>query len=389
MILKKELKDKFKKARSLFPHTKNVIYLNSASYSPFSTLIKDTVDKNMQVRMKADYDESHDAFAVRNYLRKEYAKLIGAKNSEVGLGMNTTFGLNIAAFGLPLKRGDEVILSDVEFPALVYTWRGAAEERGLKLKFIKSKNLCYDIDALEKAITKRTKVIAVSFVQFFNGYKLDLKRISDICKKYNLYFVVDGIQGMGVEPINVRKLGIDIFSSGCQKWMLSPQGCGFFYIKDELRDLLKKPFMGWLGVDWKMKFNDLFKYDLPYFKSAEKYELGFYAVLNLLGMKASLSFFKDLGIQNIQKHNYQLIDILIEYISNSDFYSVTSSCEKKHRSSIFTFTCPNYHDLQQYLLKNKIIVVPREGSVRVSVHLFNNEKDIHKLISLLDDYPKK
>lgn len=387
--MEQKLKDKFEQTRSLFPHTKDVTYFNSASYGPFSTLVKDAVDENINIRMKADYDDSHDAFVVRDYLREGYAKLIGADTSEVGLSLNTSFGLNIAAFGLPLEAGDEVLLSDIEFPAQVYAWRAASEERGIKIKFLKSKDLCFDINEVEKNITDKTKVLAVSFVQFFNGYKNDLQALSDICKKHNLYFIVDGIQGMGVEPIDVHKLNIDIFSSGCQKWMLSPQGCGFFYIKEELRDRLKKPFMSWLGVDWKMKFSDLFKYDLPYFDSSQRFELGYYAVLNLYGMKASLSIFQDLGIHNIQQHNYELINRFENFLSQSDYYSVTSTLDEKHRSSIITFTCPNYRDVQQFLVKNKVIVVPREGSVRVSVHLFNNENDIDRLTGLLDEFKNK
>ncbi len=384
--MQKEIEKKFKATRKLFPHTKDVVYFNSGSYGPFSTTLVDAVNGNMKVRMAADTDDSPAAFKVRRDLRKRYAKLIGAKQSDVGIGLNTTMGLNIAAFGLPLKKNDEVLISDIEFPALVYTFQAASQERGFKLKFVKSKNLRFDIDALEKAITKRTKVLAISFVQFFNGYKNDMQALSDICQKHNLYFVVDGIQGMGVEPINVRKLKIDIFTSGCQKWMLSPQGCGFFYLSEKVRPQLHIPFMSWLGVDWQMQFGDLFQYDRPFFESAVKFELGYYAVLNLYGMAAALDIFEKLGIRNIQKHNHELLDLLADYLKKSDKYRITSSLEKKHRSSMITFSSDNVAKLREYLFQKKIIVVAREGSVRVSVHLFNNKSDIHKLIKALEQF---
>ncbi len=387
--MKKDIAEKFTKARRYFPHTKKVIYYNSASYGPFSTLVDKAIKQNLDIRLKAERDDSHDAFAVRDQLRKDYASLISARKAEVGLSLNTSFGLNIAAFGLPLKKGDEVIIADNEFPAIVYCFRKAAEERGLKLIFIKNRNLCFDIDNFRKAITKRTKVLAISYVQFFNGYKNDLKTISEICKKHNIYLVVDGIQGMGVEPLNVRKLGIDIFTSGAQKWLLSPQGGGFFYLSDEIRNQLKHTFMSWLGVDWKVTFTDLFRYDLPYFDTAERFELGYYAVLNLLGMKASVDLIKDLGIRNIQKHNHQLIDIIADYIKTNPFYKVTSSMVSKHRSSIFTFTCEKLIKLHRTLLNHKIICARREGSIRISVHLFHNKSDIMRLINILDKFSKK
>ncbi len=382
----KDITKKFQRARKLFPHTNDIIYLNSASYGPFSTPLVNAINGNMKIRMEADKDDSHDAFKLRIDLRKRYAKLIGAKQSDVGVSMNTTQGLNIAAFGLPLKKNDEILISDIEFPAMVYTFKAAAQERGLKIKFLKSRNRCFDIEAVEKAITKRTKVLAVSFVQFFNGYKNDLRVLSEICQKHDLYFVVDGIQGMGVEPINVKKLKIDVFSTGCQKWMLSPQGCGFFYLSEKIRPQLQISFMSWMGVDWNMQFGNLFQYDKPYFETAEKFELGYYAVLNLYGMAASLDIFESLTIKNIQTHNYELIDSLAEYLTTSDKYRITSSQDKKHRSSIITFTTDNIADLKLFLDEKKIMVSLREGSIRVSIHLYNNRSDIAKLIQALKQF---
>ncbi|MFQ5453083.1 MAG: aminotransferase class V-fold PLP-dependent enzyme [Candidatus Zixiibacteriota bacterium] len=387
--MKKDTEIKFNKARRLFPHTKKIVYFNSASYGPFSTVVKKAIEDNISLRINADKDDSHDAFTIKEKLRQDYARLIKAKKSEIGLGMNTSFGINIAARGLPLRKGDEILVSDIEFPALIYAWRSAAEVRGLKLKFIKSTNRCFDIDTFQKAITKKTKVLALSFVQFFNGYKNDLHTIGQICKSHNITFVVDGIQGMGVEPIDVNKMGIDIFSSGCQKWMLAPQGCSFFYLSDKIRNKLTHPFMSWLGADWQMNFTDLFKYDLPYFDSARRFELGYYAVLNLLGMKASVEIIKELGIKNIQRHNYALIDRLANYINHNPFYIITSSMVKKHRSSIFSFTCQPLIKLHRQLLKNKIILVRRENSIRVAVHLYNNENDIDNLISLLEKFSQE
>ncbi len=384
-----EIIKKFENVRKLFPHTKKTVYFNSASYGPFCRPVATAVEDNLKLRLLCERDDSHDAFIALDKLRKDYARLVGAKHKEIGIGMNTTFGLNLAAFGLPLKKGDEILLCDNEFPALIYTFKAAAEAKGLKLKFLKSNNNTFDIDNLNKSITKKTKLLAISYVQFFNGFKNDLAEISKICKKHGIYFVVDGIQGMGVEPLNLSRLGVDIFTSGCQKWMLSPQGCGFFYLSEEIQKVMNPPFMSWLGVDWKVQFTDLFRYELPYFESSRKYEMGYYAILNILAMNAAVEIFKDLGIKNIQKHNYGLIDKLADFIANEPFYQITSSMVKKHRSSIFTFTSNKIVELHKEILRNKIILVRREGSIRVSVHLFNNEKDINKLIKVLKMFAKK
>jgi selenocysteine lyase/cysteine desulfurase len=376
----------FQAARPLFPHAGRVAYFNSASYGPLSTPVADTVRENLELRLAADRDDTGLTFDTLEQLRSIYARLIGAAKREVGIGLNTSHGLNVAAFGLPLKRGDEVLLSDVEFPALTYTWRAAAERRGLKLRFVKSRQRRFDMDLLERALTGRSRVLAVSWVQFFDGYKLDLAELSEFCRHHDLYFVVDGIQGMGVEPLNLKRLAVDIFSSGCQKWMLSPQGCGFFYVSDRVREQVQTPFFSWLGVDWKQDFTDLFKHDLKAFATARRFELGYYAVFNLLGMRAAAGFFTGLGIGRIRKHNYGLIDRMVAYLGSSPVYRVSSSLDRKHRSSIVSFTCPDFRDLHRELLKAGIITAQREGSIRVSVHLFNDDSDMDRLLTVLDDF---
>jgi cysteine desulfurase/selenocysteine lyase len=232
-------------------------------------------------------------------------------------------------------------------------------------------------------------VLCLSYVQFFNGYKNDLKTIAEICRKHDLYFVVDGIQGMGAEPINPAKLGIDVFASGCQKWMLAPQGCGLFYLSDRVRDTITPPFMSWLGVDWKLNFNHLFCFDREYFDSARRFEMGYYVTTNLLGMKAAVGLFQELGIANIQRHNHALIDRLADYIKTNSYYRITSSMVNKHRSSIFAFACDDLRGLHRRLLDEKMILVKREGSIRVSVHLYNDETDINRLISVMDDFARR
>jgi cysteine desulfurase / selenocysteine lyase len=378
----------FNNVRALFPHTKTMTYFNSAGVGPFCTLVEDAIKEHVDIRVASEKDDAHIAYPAADDLRHSYAKLIGAHHRHIGIGSNTTFGLNLAAFGLPLKRGDEVLVSDIEFPAAVYTVKAAAVARGLKVKYIKSIDRRFDVELFEKAITKKSRLLVISFVQFFNGYKNDLAAIGKLCKKHGIYFVVDGIQGMGVEPINVPKLGIDVFTSGCQKWMLAPQGCGFFYVSDEMREKIVPPFMSWTGADWKLKFTDLLHFDRPYFDSSRRFEMGYYAVLNILGMRAAVRLFEDLGIKNIQAHIHGLIDRLAAYIGTNPYYRITSTLVPKHRSAMFTFTCKDLETLHRELLKRKIILVHREGSIRVSVHLYHNEADIDSLIEVLDEFSK-
>ncbi len=389
--MKKNFCAKFAAARRLFPVTdkkSGITYFNSAATGPLSKPVNQKMDLYYTSCFYLDKNDDEAAFADLDKIRKLSGRLIGARQNEIGFGFNTGYGLNIAAFGLPLKAGDEVLLSDIEFPSNVYPWL-ALKPRGVKIKFIKSINGFFDITNFEKTINRKTKVLSLSFVQFFNGYKNDLKNIGDICRRHKLYFVVDGIQGCGAETINVRKNHIDIFSSGAQKWLLSPLGTGFFYVRRELQEKINMPIGSWLSVDWKLKFGDLFHYDKPWFDSARRFELGTYPYGHVHAMAESLSLIDSLGIRNIQSHNHELIDSLIDFLKSDKRFQIVSSLEAKHRSSIISFSCREVGKVYSALIKRKILCAQREGAIRVAVHLYNNKADIEKLMTVLDRLTKQ
>jgi selenocysteine lyase/cysteine desulfurase len=387
--MKNAVERKFNIARRLFPVTekkKGIIYLNAASTGPLSLPVKEALYKYYEMTQYLEKSAiDREAFGSLDNIRRMGAKLIAAEPDEVGFGFSTTFGLNIAAFGLPLKSGDEILLSDVEFPANVYPWL-ALRERGIKVKFLKSTNRCFDINIFEDAINKKTKALSLSFVQFFNGYKNDLQAIGEICKKRGLYFIVDGIQGCGAEKIDVRRSHIDIFSSGAQKWMLSPLGTGIFFVRKEIQKKLKFPFASWLAVDWKLNFTDLFHYDLPFFDSARRFEMGTYPYAHVFAMEAALKIILSLGVGNIQRHNRALVDQLLAYLVSDDRYRIVSNMETAHRSSIIAFRCPDAAELHKKLAADKIIASYREGAIRVSPHLYNDASDLSFLIQRLRKY---
>ncbi len=377
--------NQFKNVRKLFPVASlksGIIYFNSASTGPLCKPVKKVMDDYYEMTQYQNRNSDYRAFDALENIRKMGAKFIGGKKDEVGFGFHTGYGLNIAAFGLPLKKGDEVLLSDVEFPSNVYPWV-ALKERGIKVNFIKSIDGRFDIEQFEKSISKNTKVLSLSFVQFFNGYKNDLKKIGEICKSRKIYFIVDGIQGCGIETINVKKCHIDIFSSGAQKWMLAPLGTGIFYVRKDLQGELNRPIASWLSVPRDLNFGDLFHFNKKFFDSARQFESGTYPYAHVFALEESLKLISSLGVKNIQKHNHELLDILIKFIKDTEYYSVVSSLKNIHRSSILSFGCPDVQHVHRELLKNRFICSLREGAIRISAHLFNNESDIKKLIKLL------
>ena len=382
MALKIASDNKLKKYRREFPFTKNVTFLNHASFGPIPLrALKKTKEYYDALSLKKIMDMDEATFGMMDKIRTYIAKMIKVKSSEIGLVPNTSYGLNIVANGLDWKRGDKVLLPEVEFPANVYPWLNL-KSKGVGIKFIKSKNGFFDINNLLEAIDSGCRLLSLSYVQFFNGFKNDLKTIGKICEEKNLFFVVDGIQGIGCLDLDVSKCKIDFLACGGQKWLLSSLGTGFFYLSEKAKMKIKPAFFGWLGVDWKMNWADLLKHNLKPFSSVRKFEIGTYPFSTLWTMCSSLELFSEIGLKAVEKKVLSLLDILIDYLQNSPI-QIRSSLDPKHRSGILSFSTKDCSKLHELLSRKKILTSFRENSIRVSPHFYNSFEEIEKLIQVL------
>jgi selenocysteine lyase/cysteine desulfurase len=371
------------KYRSEFLFTDKIAFFAHASFGPLPQRSwKATEEYYNCLRLEEIRNMDKIAFEKLDDIRAMAAEMIRAKPEEIAFATNTSYGLNVAAWGLDLRPGDKVLLSDVEFPGNTYPWTNL-RQKGVQVEFVPSKNGCFDIDNLIKAIDSKTRVVALSFVQFFNGFKIDLKTIGKICEEKDIFFVVDGIQGVGNLEIDVKECKIDLLANGGQKWLLSSPGTGFVYVSSDAKREIIPSFFGWLGVDWKLDFSNLFKFDLPPFPSARKFEIGTYPYSQIWTMHSSLRLLSEVGIRNIQAHNQGLLDLLIEHLKKRD-YSIESSLDDDHRSCILSFSGRDTQGLFKKLRKHNIITSLREGTIRVAPHFYNTADEIERLIQLLD-----
>lgn len=368
--------------RKEFPFTDKVIFFNHASFGPLPRRSWNATQEYYScLRLEKIENMDKVAFRKLDEIRVLIADMIKAKPEEIAFAPNTSYGLNVAAWGLDLKPGDKILLSDVEFPANVYPWTNL-RQKGVTIEFIPSRNRCFDMDNFVKAIDSKTKVLSLSFVQFFNGFKNDLKVIGEICEEKDIFFVVDGIQGMGCLDLDVKECKIDLLSGGGQKWLLSSLGTGFFYLSSQAKRGIKPSFFGWMGVDWKLDFSDLLRYDLTPFPQVRKFEIGTYPYSLIWTMHSSLKLLSEVGIENIERHNLALLDFLIEHLKEKN-YHIESSLNAHHRSSILSFSGRNTEGLYKELRRHNIIVSFREGSIRVAPHFYNTADEMKRLTELL------
>lgn len=364
-----------------FPQLKKTAYFSSASIGPWPKVTEAALQK--QISLWHDLiDPTPTVFDYWRELKVELGKMVNASPDEIGYALNTSYGLAIAASGIEFRRGDEVLLCDVEFPANTYPWTNL-EYKGVKVKFLKSSNRCFNIEAFEQAITSRTKVLSISFVQFFNGYKNDIERLGKICRKHNIFYIVDAIQGCGSIPIDVKKCDIDLLASGAQKWLLAPVGSGFFYLNKNAKLDLRPAFAGWFGIDWGGNWLDLLRHNLKPEKTVDRFNLSAMPYFQIFGMHSSIKLINSIGVDNIYRHNLALIDRLIDFVDSDPRYYHAFEQVPEHRSCIFSFGCAQPKETVKYLSKLGIKTTCRENLVRVAVHFYNTPKHINRLIDAL------
>lgn len=358
-----------------------VTYLNAAAVGPLPNCSRDALGEFYRLTAETPWKVDEVVDSAGESCRQLGATLIGADPADVTYAYSTSYGLSLAVNGLPLDAGDEVILFEKDFPANPYVWRTLAV-RGVKLRFAESDAGLFSLKNVERLINTKTKVIAVSFVQFYNGYKLPVKELADLAHAFDGYLVIDAIQGLGVEPVDFREWKIDVLSAGAQKWLLGPGGIGLVVVSSRTRDAMRPVAQSWRSVAWD-NYVDMLSYDKPLLKDARRFSMGTSPGGHLVALSHSLRLLTDLGTKNIQTYLHGLLDPLIDFIHGASAYRVLSSLEPDRRSSILLFTSDDYEKVFARFESASVICSKREGGIRISPHVYNKPADISRVLELL------
>lgn len=377
-----------KDSRKLFPVTESCVYLDSAHYSQFSLETRERLIDFIDEFTFTNRNLSLFNLEMENRLRKICAKLINASEKEMIITGSTTHGLNILANGIKLEKGDCVAYPDSEFPAVVYPWMNQEKLRGIRNILIPSKNGATSLKDIESIIRENNvKVLTISFVEFL-GYKNDLYAIGKICNDNNCLFIVDAIQGAGICPIDVKESGIDFLSAGSQKWMMAPAGIGFAFISERIRDRVDPTYVATSSIEYN--FKNFLDYKLNFRKDGGAFENSTPNTLGMIGLESSIELFLKLGVENIFRHIQNLQNVFINEMQETDF-QIESDLNPVHRSNILLFSHKNKdlnERIHQHLESENIFIALREGYLRLSAHIFNNENDITALTDSLKNFLK-
>jgi cysteine desulfurase / selenocysteine lyase len=316
--------------------------------------------------------------------RELVSKLIGAKVGEIACMPNTSYGINVASLGLPLKSGDVVLTYDGEYPADVYPWMSLAK-KGVKLELIPKRNGLQDeARLLEELKRPEVKVVTMSWVSFSTGYRADLATIGRECRRRGIYLVVDAIQGVGAMTLDVSKVEIDVLACGGQKWLLAPWGTGFVYVREELTRELDPAVVGWLAMKSSEDFTRMVDYDFKYYDDARRFQINTLPAQDFAGLNASLEMLLELGPENVERHIEGIVTEAVSWAqANGDEVRLVTPADPARRAGVLAIAPRDPVGASAALNEAKISHSLREGAIRLSPHCFNTREEMGRALELL------
>jgi cysteine desulfurase/selenocysteine lyase len=365
-----------------FPWTSDTVYLNNASIGPLPERTRVALDRFNRGRAAPHLLPDRELFAMLADTRMKLARLVGASADEIALALNTGFGISTAARALPLEPGDVVLVSDKEFPANVYPWMRLGD-RGVRMELVPTTPEGWPDEAriLERLRDPRVRVLAVSLVQFSSGYLVDLERLSAATRETGAFLVVDAIQAVGQLPLDLSRVQVDVLACGGQKWLLSPWGSGFLYVRRELIGRLDPAITGWLAFEGTDDLSRLTRYDDTLRSDARRFELMTLPYQDVAGLGTSLDLLLELGIERIRDHIRSLHQPVLAWAERSGARVV--SPRGAHESGILCVAPGGVQEVHRRLKLSRIVCSLREGAIRFSPHCYNTVDEMERVAHAL------
>lgn len=325
-----------------------------------------------------EYGSLHYDKWMRTYqaVRESAAALIHSTPEEIALVKNTSEGVATIAMGIDWRPGDIVVAFEEEFPANFYSWK-RLEARGVKVRWL---SVFDELDQIDEAASG-ARLLAISFVQYLSGYRVDLEKLGEICSRRGCFFFVDAIQGMGAFPIDVRASKIDALAADGHKWLIGPEGCGVLYVRREVQDRIEPVEFGWTNV---ARYADYASRDMELRPDAGRYECGTLNTIGCYGLRAALDLLLEIGVERIAPAVQALGDQVWTGVKESGFETLGVRTPETG-AGIVSFRKPGTesHVLVRRLREAGILAAARQGWVRIAPHFYISPEEISRTLQIL------
>jgi cysteine desulfurase/selenocysteine lyase len=366
----------WRRCRPQFPVTEHLVYLNHAAVAPLPLPVTEALRRFTDDAChfgSYHYDNWLDTY---ERLRVACARLLGADRSEIAIVKNTSEGIATVALGIDWRPGDKVVAFREEFPANYFPWL-RLEAKGVQLEWLSITDPPEKIDAAATG----ARLLAVSFVNYLSGHRMDLEAVGEICHRRGCFFFVDAIQGLGALPIDVRRARIHALAADGHKWLLGPEGCGILYIQRDMQDSIEPVEFGWTNV---AHYADYASRDMTLRPDAGRYECGTLNTIGCFGLCAAVEYLLEIGIEEVGGAVLSLAERIARGAAAKG-YEILGGRSATTTSGIVSFRKEDVNSrvLVRSLRDQGIIAAPRQGWVRASPHFYISPDEADRLVEAL------
>jgi cysteine desulfurase/selenocysteine lyase len=387
---------KFQKEREHFLVAKKTAYFNTPTFG----LIPDYVHEATRDIQNYRYETGDHSFLGTSQYemieksREIYARFLNCKASDIAFGLSASQMFSILSAGLPVKPGDNVVVTDNSFVTIPYAFQ-CREQDGLEIKYAKTSNGGISAEALCGYADANTRVIAVNHVEGSSGFRMEMEKIGAFCKERGIYLAVDTAQSAGAMKLDVERMNISFLVGTDYKWLCHYRGFGFAYVSPALREHLIQLSAGWASE--LERFNSS-KMKLDLHPDARRYEMGGLHNSGVYCVRLVIEHYLELGKADVQNYILDLVEYCYQKTDDCSFTNLAYHYAPENRSGIVVLHVPGKYKLSTQQLKKRGIIVPVNGglqpdygapnpnySIRIGIHYFNNKEDIDKLFTGIED----
>jgi cysteine desulfurase/selenocysteine lyase len=370
-----------------FPVRRNLVYWNHAAVAPLPRRVADAItahSENVRDRGAADWRSWNAAI---EQTRGKAARLIGARASEIAFLPSTSWALNVVAKAFPFESGDNVVGDDMEFPANVYPWM-LQKHRGVEYRLARNRGGRIGVDEIAAVVDSRTRVVAISWVAFHNGWVYPIEEIGAFCREKGILFVVDAIQGLGALPLDIGEVNVDVLAADSHKWLLGAEACTVFYVSEGARERVPAAFGGW----WNVRHDSAhaggyLDYRLNFHLGGRRYEPGSLPTAQIRGLGAALDLIGEMEVEEISRRVVEKVTALANGLAARGWKVATP---EPFRSGILAAVPPGGDMVRaaKELEARGIIASPREGAVRFSPHAYNDAVEVERILEVAAEFER-
>jgi selenocysteine lyase/cysteine desulfurase len=368
-------------ARNLIPLTAHYIHMNHAGVSPMSERSRAAIEQVLDASLNRPY-RTGAALEEANRVRGLAAQLINGSPDGVALTRSTAHGMSLVAQGLDWKEGDNVVGAQWEYPANVYPWMALAND-GVEFRQAKLVGGRVLPDAIFSLVDERTRVVAISHVEFWNGFRVDIDAVGAECRRRGIVFAVDVMQSVGALRVDVTRMPIDFCAAGAGKWLLGPPGIGFCYFAPHLLERVRPRVVGVISVS---AHDQYFDPELSFAPSARRFEESVVSMLDSAALGAALELLLEVGTDAIENRVLDLSARLAAGLFGRGYELVEPWPRTRGESSgIVSFRKPGatHHEVLRDLTAARVIARTHRDFVRLSPHFYNTEDEIDRVLEVL------